>query len=560
MVDSDTKLAAMEVCARLAQRGSSKVVGACFYGSQVSGYARKDSDVDLLLVLEPYDEGVRYHYEPYAAKMFSVLAVDTALFEKDVRDAYLGEFVAGRLLTPYQSIVSDEYLREAEVRVKTRFAKESLERLVSDYPGLWPEIIISPVFFIVDKMSRRASIYPPVRYSYVRMLEGSRRETNLRMMSWGFERALMSLASQGLVTRDGTYYRIGERAGQEFSSRGAKITGAVKMLRRAASAYAVHGYAGRGVNLLEVAREFASKVNREIEVSAREKSLEEPEKHLYLASTRGPVSLSDHVPLEEMSEKLGSPEGFTEKELVRLGVAGLNSVYLIRLVKDGEERRIVAKRYRDWRGLKWFPLALWTVGVQRFALRGRSRMANEYSALLHLRRHGFAAPDIVYLSWADKVLYRQYVEGDSLEELARKAFTSHAALDAFAPTFSLVGRTLANVHATGLIVGDPKPENIVVNDREQVFFLDLEQAVKSRRRPTWDLAELLYYTSHLTLNSALAKRFAQAVLTGYVEAGDVRIVKDIVSPRFIRVFAVVSAPHVLRAVSDVCNERGGRSA
>ncbi|MEM3045500.1 MAG: nucleotidyltransferase domain-containing protein [Candidatus Bathyarchaeia archaeon] len=550
LIDEATRLAAVEMCKRLAERNGSKVVAACFYGSQVSGYARKDSDVDVLLVLEPYRDDVRYHYEPYEKGMFSVLAVDKELFERDVKDAYLGEFVAGRLLTPYQPMVSEEYLNEAEMA-----AKESIQGLISDYPGIWTEILISPVFFILDKMWRRARIYPPVRYSYVRMLEGNRREMNLKKISLGFERALSALIAEGILTYDGEYYKLTEKAGVQHGANRARVAEIAKSVKRAASAYVVHGYAGRGVNLLEVAQEFASKLTRELEGSNREKALEEPERYLFLPSERGLVSLSERMPIERLSERLGSPEAAKARTVERLGSA-VNSVFLIRLTGDGEEKRVVAKKYRDWHGFKWFPLALWTVGVQRFALRGRSRMANEYAALLHLRRHGFAAPDVLDISWADKVLYREYVEGEDLEQLAVKAFSSSDALEQALPLFSAIGKTLAGIHATGIILGDPKPENILTDGRGQVFFLDLEQAGRGLQ-PTWDLAELLYYTSHLTLNARLAKGFAEAVLGGYLASGDRHVVKEIASPRFMRVFAVISAPHVLRAVSNVCKELGG---
>jgi len=560
LIDEGTKLAAVETCKRLAERNESRIIASCFYGSQVSGYARKASDVDVLLVLEPYRDGVLYHYVPYETRMFSVLVVDKALFEKDVKDAYLGEFVAGRLLTPYQPIASKGYLREAEVAAKTRFARESIQGLVSDYPGLWREIMISPSFFILDKMWRRARIYPPVRYSYLRMLGGSSRQVNLRKMGSGFERALSSLIAEGLVTWNGKYYALTEKAKKQLGSGRAKIVEVAKTIRRVASAYAAHGYAGRGVNLLDVAQEFASKLTREVEAGRSGRALEEPEKYLFLPSSVGPTSLCERMPIERLPERLGSVDGFREKAVDRLGTTGLNSVFLIRLSRDGEERRVVAKKYRDWRGFKWFPLALWTIGVQRFALRGRSRMANEYSALLHLRRHGFPAPDIIDLSWTDRVLYMQYVEGYGFEELARKAFSSSGALDEALSSFSAIGRTLAEVHATGITLGDPKPENILIDERGQVFFLDLEQAVRDGAQPTWDLAELLYYTSHLTLSARLAKGFAEAVLDGYLGKGDRQIVRDIASPRYMRVFAVVSAPHVLRAVSEVCKEAGAEGA
>jgi predicted nucleotidyltransferase len=39
-----------------------KVVSICLYGSRVAGYAKPDSDYDVLIVLEDYKPTVRYRY------------------------------------------------------------------------------------------------------------------------------------------------------------------------------------------------------------------------------------------------------------------------------------------------------------------------------------------------------------------------------------------------------------------------------------------------------------------------------------------------------------------
>src|SRR6185437_3668040 len=53
-----------------------KVVGTCLYGSRVAGYARPESDYDLIIVLEDYAYILKYVYLKEAELELSALVVD----------------------------------------------------------------------------------------------------------------------------------------------------------------------------------------------------------------------------------------------------------------------------------------------------------------------------------------------------------------------------------------------------------------------------------------------------------------------------------------------------
>ena len=103
-----------------------KLVAACLYGSKVAGYARPDSDIDVLVVLESYPYLVKYKYFSEKGIKVSVLAVDRNAIERDAKSAFLGEFVIGRLLHIYDSIVNGEFLSTVERIYKRRVILEEV--------------------------------------------------------------------------------------------------------------------------------------------------------------------------------------------------------------------------------------------------------------------------------------------------------------------------------------------------------------------------------------------------------------------------------------------------
>ena len=60
----------LDYCNRIAK--DNKIRAICIYGSRVSGYARNDSDYDVLLILRDYSNGIKYFYETIDEKLFSV--------------------------------------------------------------------------------------------------------------------------------------------------------------------------------------------------------------------------------------------------------------------------------------------------------------------------------------------------------------------------------------------------------------------------------------------------------------------------------------------------------
>ena len=134
LVNEELNQKIIHACEEIAD--SENFVSICIYGSQVYGYARKDSDYDILLVISKYPKGVKYLYKIVDSKQFAILAVDQNALELDAERGGLGDFVAGRLLSPYFPVMNAEYLRKIEFTVKRRFVEEDLEDLIIEYGEL----------------------------------------------------------------------------------------------------------------------------------------------------------------------------------------------------------------------------------------------------------------------------------------------------------------------------------------------------------------------------------------------------------------------------------------
>ena len=91
----------------------------------------------------------------------------------------------------------------------------------------------------------------------------------------------------------------------------------------------------------------------------------------------------------------------------------LNDVYLI----NAGETKVIAKQFKDWSILKWFPLTLWSFGT--FAVSGQARLAKEVAIGEFLRKKGFEVPKILHASNAKRLVFMEFIEGDNLSEIIK---------------------------------------------------------------------------------------------------------------------------------------------
>lgn len=233
--------------------------------------------------------------------------------------------------------------------------------------------------------------------------------------------------------------------------------------------------------------------------------------------------------------------------------------FLVKAFVKGGEQKIVVKRFKDWSSFKWFPLTLWSVGTRTFTVLGRSRLEKEFAINQLLKSKGFAVPKLLYVSASERLIFMEYVEGENLSKIVKKAASSKIASESRKALELLekVGELFAQVHAAGVALGDTKPENFVVRKNSKIVLLDLEQASR-RGDKVWDVAEFLYYAGHdvpLFADAHRAELIAKAFITGYLRAGgDVKIVKKAGTPKYTKVFSVFTLPHIMLAYSNLCRK------
>lgn len=411
-IDNSVKDKISLLCQELAH--PSNVVACCINRS--SGH-KDDNGFEILLVIEHYKAGVKYNYIPIDSAQLAILAVDKALFESDVNEASLGEFATSRLLIPYEPIINPSYLVHAEISLKKRTILESLENIILRYLETATELLIKPEYFMHQNVSERVRIYPLDKNSYLNAFRKDLKTENVRKIMEGYTTALQQLAEENVIEFKDDFIKITEDFIKAVLKKKIGILNVINLLGRAAKSYIVHGYTGQISPLIAAQEIFSKFIIYPEAVNTPLETLEDPEKYIFVSTDLGVTSLKFSGTIESILEKF---EGKPVQNMRYKKIGGvLNYVYEIDYNCNGKVRKLVAKNFADWYGLKWFPLAIWTLGITDFDITAKGRMANEFSINRFLKGHGFDVPDIIYLDWEKSVIVRNFVDGKTLDILIR---------------------------------------------------------------------------------------------------------------------------------------------
>jgi len=514
-----------------------KVVSVCLYGSRVAGYAKPDSDYDVLIILEDYKPAVRYKYIQGEVPV-SALLVDAKALREDAEKAKLGEFVVGRLLNIYEAVRGAEFLRSIEVTYKKRVIFETLRDLASTYGELSTILLIPPEYFLFAKLKKRAAIYPPAHYSYVKTYSGPHSTRNLKATLEGFKEALKEIEEQGLIKIVDGKVRV-ERSGIRVTQM-SKILSLLTYASRGITQYAVHGYAGR-VGLDVVGRELVSKLSRSRSVGEAPELLKYPTKALSVSEGRLVVECDDWV--KDAKQYFGFD---TSAEIKFKDLGEFYSTTQLVEISDGRRaQKAVVKRFKNIAAFKWVFLNIWTMPTKRFEQNPDARMAYEYTALLRFRELGFHTPHILLVYLSERILITEFLEGKSLAHLITQYLDGES--DDLEPV-KLYGRTLAEVHKKGYTIGDTKPSNTLYSD-SKLYLTDLEQAMEGGD-PSWDIAEFIYYSIKLTSPSQRLKEFVKAFKEGYLSVGERSVLVEAASLKYLKPFQPIILPNVVKMIRE----------
>jgi tRNA A-37 threonylcarbamoyl transferase component Bud32/predicted nucleotidyltransferase len=514
--------------------GNHPIEACCVYGSKIAGYARADSDYDILLVLKHYDHIIKYLYEKNKLDT-SVLVVDSRSLVNDAERALLGEFVVGRLLHPYEPLMNASFLEDVERAYRKRVVLEELKELILTDP-LYSELIIPVRYFLYSKIHKRGKIYPHALYSYVKTYSYETGKENLERAEKSFMLALQELADEGMIKIQDDFVsviegRINIRAGDRAVLRMSNMV-------RGMYSWLVHTYAGRRV-LVFVKQEARSKLKRRSAIKDLPIEFTAPRSLLRLDEG---LRLEGRDWLKQLTENLG----LRDAAITRRKIGDFNSATALFTIKENDRtERLVVKQFASIKAIKWTAVNIWAAGIKKFDVDPASRLRREYGAMRYLRSAGFNTPEIVACVSDKRLLITRFVEGKRLSETIDQILLNKSTET---DIITLWGQTLQLLHSKGHTLVDTKPTNVLVHDNK-LFFTDLEQFSFDSDK-SWDIACFLYYSLKFTSNEEAARKVVRAFLEGYLEDGNTSVVKRALKKKYISPFYPALVLGIITAVRD----------
>mgnify|MGYP001107986291 CR=1 FL=1 len=527
---------------------------ALVYRSGTNDQNRNISRVYLLLTFNGYESAISFEDISKPGLIISLLTVDHELFERDVRESAMGEMIATRLVTPYTPLIGKAELIDLETVLKKRTITESLENLVLEYSTLTTELAISPEYFLHADIQRLSRVYPMLSHQFSWVTSRTLWKRNRNQMMRGYTRALRELHEEKIISFSNGSVRISDRFVGDSLQRSNELADILGSIQKATRPYVLAGKAITA-NPLSVAREIIENAKEDPFMFWKTTyQLEEPSNFLFLKRGRETVPISQRLTVDDFVTK--TSEGKPVREVRRERLFGfLNSVYLLSVRTDSVWTKYVVKFFLDWSGYKWFPLALWTLGIQNFAVSGKKRMANEYAMSQLLRAKGFSVPDIYDISWDRRLIFERFVEGRSLDEMISNVLTGGFSEEQ-RRIVELAGETIGRIHKLDICLGDCKPENMIFGNDQNLYLVDLEQA-RRKGNPAWDIAEFLYFSVLYVPEPGrdAVKELAVNFLRGYLGShGDPENVRDVGDPKYHSVFAPFEPVWTLTEISKICQD------
>jgi len=513
-----------------------------------------------LLIIRDFAPRLMNYVKVLGHTNLSILAVDEWVFERDIDKAFLGEALASDLLFPYVPLVNGEYLRFQEVRLKKRLVLEMLESLVLDFPELSYQLYFEPEYFMYEAMLTRSRLYPPMMYAMANFTEKGSGSEKVKSVLRGYVQALEKIEQDGMVCSSNDHFRMSPDFVAYARKRRVRFINLFRTGQRTLFT-SLLGIFPVILNFLSQNKDLSARLQRMREPNARINfQVEDPENHVYVPTSTGLAPLSNRIDIEEFArEVLGADKN--AKILVKALGGMLNDVFLIIAHVKDKEIKVVVKRFRDWSNFKWFPLTLWSVGTRTFTVLGRSRLEKECAISQLLYSKGFCVPKLLHVSPPRRLVFMEYMEGESLGKLMKKIAKSKnkEELQGLLQTVGDVGHLFARVHELRIALGDTKPENIIIAEDGRICIVDFEQAERNGDR-AWDIAEFVYYAGHYVspfADVSLAEKMAGAFLRGYLKAGgDARTIRSAGNAKYTKVFSVFTFPNIMLVLSNVCKNAG----
>jgi len=450
-----------------------------------------------------------------------IILLDFNLLEDDVSDSTIGEMIAVKLLLPHEVIAGEEELRRLKTTYAKNIVRQVLKSLIAERKLASLQLVIKPEYFLFEKLRRLSGVSLPIREEIARLLKNMQEPLASRFNeAMGiFRQAAEELVGEGILSSDGQFLTITENAINQTkmltSIKVEKIEERIKKL------------VARPARITAVIKLFMDNIMRNVNFPAMVQSLmlPDPNEYIYLRTGVGLQPLNEQYDIVDFAKRF---YGDAEFKVRKIGKA-LNSTYQL-TIRTKEDKEIVffVKKYLNWTDIKWIIARVWALGVRNFSLMADTRMANEIYFINLLREIGFNTAEIIHVNWRGHTIYQRFITGKTLldawiENSDNKEKIAYG-----------VGKLLSEIHSHNIVIGDCKPENFIIEEKNnQMYVIDLEQASKKGDK-TWDITELIFYSGHY-LESRTSAEMAENIVRGYLEKGDYEVVRKALKPKYLRV-------------------------
>ncbi len=545
----------LEFCEHIA--GASKIVAIALLDNYSIKTSNERTIHEIMLVIQDFQPRLMRYLKTINNKTIFVLAVDKWVFERDINKGFLGEAIASKLIFPYLPLQNRGYLQEREIELKKRLILELLENLVVNFPELAHSIQIKPQYFMYEVFSNRIRVFPLIAYDLANLMTNIQKDEEQALSC--YSEALKRLEAEEKIATSNGSIKISKKFIAQCQDPRIKIINLSKNMPRRLFT-SIFGVLPQLVNIVSKNTEDflrTQKINwrRQPDPAC---SFIDPQKYVFFPTSGRLVSLSDKIDIKGFAQRM-LPKGQNENiEVEHLG-SMLNDVYLIDAHGKDGSTKVLAKRFKDWSGLKWFPLTVWSFGARSFTVSGQARLAKECAISELLHSEGFNVPKILHVSNAERIVFMEYIEGENLSDSIKQLATATdpATTQDVRNKVARVGEIFAKVHSCHVSLGDTKPDNVLITKEGEIFLIDFEQATQDCDE-AWDIAVFLYYSGYYLQpfsSNVKAESVAKAFIDGYlIGGGSVSKVNEAGTPKYTRVFSIFTPPPMLRAVSDICKK------
>lgn len=548
----------LDFCRRIA--GSAPITAVAQVDRSLEAFNERAA-LEIVVVIRDFQPRVMSYLRTIDERLVFVLVVDQWIFERDVDKGFLGEAIASKLVFPYVTIIGDNYLHMHEVALKKRLILELLENLSINFPELASRMQIKPQYFLYEVLLNRIRVFPLLAYGASNVI--ARVTVNEEESLGSYNEALGALEAEGKIYFFDGYVKISKKVIAQCQSPQVKIFN----LTRSAPRTLFTLFFGFFPQLMSI-------VSQNTEIFLKTQKINwrnlpdpaylfmDPQKYVFFQTSEGLISLSDKIDIKGFAQKMllkGKNENITVEPMGGM----LNDVYLISTHGKDSETRVLAKRYKDLSGFKWFPLTVWSLGVRSLSVSAQARLAKESAMNELLRSEGFNVPKIFHVSNAQRLLFMEFIDGEGLHETVRRIGTAKKDenVEQELEVISKAGEILAQVHSRGITLGDTKPENMLVKADGSIYLIDFEQASRINQKgdKAWDIAVFLYYSGHyvqpLNNGNLKAESFTRAFTRGYLRAGgDAKDIQDAGASKYTRVFGIFTMWTIISTIANVCKK------